>query len=267
MIAMCNIREEPHYRRDAFIKGLRRAGYTLVDKGRPENKEDMLVIWNRYGPNAMMADRWEQQGGSVLVAENGYVGRDSNGHQYYAVALHGHNGSGRWPIGTEDRFAKLNISLMPWVDRPGGYSLICGQRGIGTKLMASPPDWHKKVYNDLSKNQTRDLRVRLHPGNHAPTISLESDLSGASDCVVWSSSSGVKSLILGIPVRYDAPYWICSKAAWRLNRNGKAQMPIGSDCDRLAAMHDMSWAQWNIAELETGEPFTLLREIALKGQA
>lgn len=260
MIAMCVIRQDPHYRRDAFINGLRRAGYSLVDHGRPTSTDDLLVIWNRYGANGAMADRWEQSGGTVLVSENGYIGKDNNGHQLYALAIHGHNGSGRWPIGDEDRFTPLGIPLMPWVDRPQGYSLICGQRGIGTRQMASPPDWHKKVYNSLSGRQLNDLRIRLHPGNNAPTISLEQDLSGASDCVIWSSSSGVKALVMGIPVRYDAPRWVCSGAADKLTWSGQAKLPVGNDDTRLSALKHMAWAQWRISELETGEPFVRIRE-------
>lgn len=263
MIAMCVIRQDPHYRRDAFLNGLKRAGYTLVDHGRPSGKSDMLVIWNRYGPNGAMADKWEEAGGTVLVSENGYIGKDENNHQLYALAIHGHNGSGFWPVGDEDRFTVLGVPIMPWVERPEGYSLICGQRGIGTKRMASPPDWHKKAYNSLSQRQLRDLRVRLHPGNNAPTISLEQDLSGAADCVIWSSSSGVKALVAGIPVRYDAPCWVCSEAAERLTWTGEAHVPIGGDERRTAALHRMSWAQWRISELETGEPFVRLREHAL----
>lgn len=261
MIAMCVIRQDPHYRRDAFLNGLRRAGYTLTDHGRPSSTDDLLVIWNRYGANGAMADRWEQSGGTVLVSENGYIGKDSTGHQLYALAIHGHNGSGRWPVGDEDRFTPLGIPLQPWVDRPEGYSLICGQRGIGTKLMASPPDWHKKVYNSLSGRQLNDLRIRLHPGNNAPTISLEQDLSGASDCVIWSSSSGVKALVAGIPVRYDAPRWICSGAADKLTWDGQAKLPVGNDATRLEALQRMAWAQWRISELETGEPFVRIRDL------
>jgi len=265
MIAMCVIRQEPHYRRDAFVNGLRRAGYTLTDHGRPSGKEDLLIIWNRYGANGAMADRWEDAGGTVLVAENGYIGKDSNSHQLYALAVHGHNGSGRWPVGDEDRWTPLNIPLQPWVKRVEGYSLICGQRGIGTKLMASPPDWHKKAYHSLSGRQLNDLRIRLHPGNNAPTISLDQDLSGASDCVIWSSSSGVRALTLGIPVRYDAPHWVCSGAAEKLTWSGEAKLPVGDDDTRLAALKRMAWAQWRIAELETGEPFVRLREFILSG--
>ncbi len=253
--AICLIRAEPHYRREAFVNGLKRAGYSLVERGHAERPEDLLVIWNRYGSNGAMADAWEQAGGTVLVAENGYIGKDALSRQYYAVSVHGHNGSGQWPRGDGSRFAALNIELQPWQVRDG-YSLICGQRGIGTRLMASPPDWHKSAASRLKK-EGNPIHVRLHPGNHEPQVPLEQDLARARDCVIWSSSSGVKALVLGIPVRYDAPFWICSPAATRLD-----QPLLYDDAARLAAIERMAWAQWSVEELESGMPFLLLAGLA-----
>ena len=258
MIALCVIREQPHYRRDAFVRGLQRAGYTITDKGRPQARDDLLVIWNRYGLNEAMADRWEELGGSVLVAENGYVGKDANGHQLYALAVHGHNGAGWWPSGDEDRFAALNLEVLPWVSRPDGYALICGQRGIGSKQMASPPNWHVNAARLWKRSP---IRMRLHPGNNpAPNLpKLEDDLAGAQACVIWSSSSGVKALLAGIPVYYDAPHWICADAAMPLRKSFEIEQSSLDEL-RLQALRRMAYAQWTIAELETGEPFVRLRE-------
>jgi len=255
MKAICLIRAEPNYRRDAFVNGLKRAGYALVESGQPDSSLDFLVIWNRYGSSGAMADAWERNGGTVLVAENGYLGKDAFARQYYALSIHGHNGSGRWPSGDGARFAALNIELQPWVRREG-YSLVCGQRGIGTRLMASPPDWHKGAAVRLKK-QGNPVMVRTHPGNHEPQVPLETDLARARDCVIWSSSSGVKALVLGIPVRFDAPFWICSEAASRL------EDPLKYDDEaRLKAMQSMAWAQWSVEELESGMPFMLLAGLA-----
>lgn len=262
MITLCMIREQPHYRRDAFVRGLQRAGYTLVDRGQPDSKEDLLVIWNRYGSFEAMADRWEERGGSVLVAENGYIGKDANGHQLYALAAHGHNGSGFWPEGDDARWKALGIELQPWVERPNGYALVCGQRGIGSRTMASPPDWHADA---ARKWRFGAVKLRLHPGNkpdpNAPT--LGADLAGAKACVIWSSSSGVKALVAGIPVYYDAPHWICEPAATRLASATSAdgQPADWRDDAREDALRRMAWAQWTIAELENGEPFARFLEV------
>lgn len=264
MKAVCLIREQPHYRRDAFVTGLQKVGYSVInDASGPSGPEDLLVIWNRYGPFELRANSWEARGGTVLVAENGYIGKDKDGLQLYALAVHGHNGSGWWPVGSEDRVSALNLDLKPFVSREG-YYLICGQRGIGSRLMASPPNWHEHARGFFaSQKKPPEVKMRLHPGNNAPAIPLETDLSSAAACIIWSSSSGVKALVEGIPVKYDAPHWICSAAATRM-RSGEM---LRSDDARLLALHRMSWAQWSVAELATGEPFKRLIEGVKSGEA
>lgn len=251
--------------REYFDRGLEAAGYNLRPDGRPTDPRDLLVIWNRQGLAELRANIWEKEGGTVIVAENGYLGKDTEGRQLYAVSAHGHNGSGWFPegpSGARGRFAELGIEVLPW--REGGdYVLVCGQRGIGTRLMASPPEWHFRTGKLLERTGAM-VRVRNHPGGRgaAPTTSLEQDLAGARECVIWSSSSGVKALALGIPVVYDAPHWICSAGAVKLN--GGAYAVVRDDDARAAALEHMAWGQWRVAEIESGEPFVRIREAAAK---
>jgi hypothetical protein len=264
LIAICRIRPQPVYRRDAFENGLRAAGYRLVENGTPNGPQDLLVIWNRYGAFEQQANAWEQQGGTVLVAENGYLGADSEGRQYYALSAHGHNGSGWFPIGDDDRFAKLGIPLKPW--RTGGTEIVVrGQRGIGTKLMASPPNWHQHAAARIRKMSERPIRVVPHPGNVNDRRGVE-HLADAWALVVWSSAMGVYALTEGIPVFYGAPHWICHEAAWPFNDwlTGQGPPPLalqGRVPDfRPQAMHRMAWGQWAVTEIESGEPFALYRD-------
>jgi hypothetical protein len=104
--AYCLIRTQPHYRHEAFVAGLKRCGYDVhLSYARwPVRPGDVLVIWNRYGETERIADGFEAAGGTVLVAENGYIGRGGGtpkhtngpGNHYYALARHAHNGRGRW---------------------------------------------------------------------------------------------------------------------------------------------------------------------------
>lgn len=258
MIAICQIRQQPHYRREAFEQGLRRAGYSLVSSGHVGVREDLLVIWNRYGAFAAMADSWERQGGTVLVCENGYIGKDEEDRQYYAISVHGHNGSGWFPVGAEDRFSKLNINLQEWRTE-GEHILVCGQRGIGTTEMASPPNWHDDMARNLRKITDRPVKVRLHPGNHAPAVPLSDDLRNCWACIIWSSGSGVQSLVKGIPVYVDAPHWICECAAVDADEF-HAVAPMTDDGARMKEMHRMAWGQRSVVEIESGEPFATIRE-------
>lgn len=257
MIAVCMLRPDPHYRSDAFISGLKRAGYEMVERGKPSGPEDLLVIWNRYGPYDDAAKKWEASGGTVLVCENGYAGKDENGRHYYAIAVHGHNGSGWFPVGDEDRFAKLGLKVQPWQDNGEGHIVVRGQRGIGPPDMASPPHWHQNMAKRLRGMTDRKIVVREHPGRDRHLEPVGEYLAGAWALVIWCSSVGVAALIDGIPVMYDAPHWICEDGALRF---GQDIALLNEDAARQKALHRMAWGQRSIAEIETGEPFVTIRE-------
>lgn len=252
------IRSEPHYRGDAFTAGLRAAGYEVVHSAPQRfSPGDVMVCWNRYGYTHTLANQVEAAGGTVLIAENGYIGKDAAGHQLYAIARTGHNGSGTWHVGDGSRWAALGIELKPW--RTGGeHILVCGQRGIGSPTMASPQGWHEDVAARLRKVTKRPIRIRLHPGNNAPQIPLEDDLSEAYAVVVWSSSAGVKALVEGIPVFFEAPYWICARAAKKGIAEIDAPQHEFREEFRVGSMEYMAWAQWNLEEIAAGEPFRKL---------
>ncbi len=240
MRAVCRIRKEPYYRRNAFEKGLQRVGFKLVESIAPEGPEDWLVIWNRQGSYELEADRWETAGGTVIVAENGYLQKVDK--TYYALSVHGHNGSGWFPIGPEDRFTALGIPMKPWgIHAVDGYRLICGQRSIGSRMMRSPPRWGELLASKFHKGGV-PYKLRLHPGNFEPKVPLVDDLRKAAACEIWSSAAGVRALVEGVPVRHAAPYWICGDGG-------------GGDTARLLALHRMSHGQWHHEEIGTGEPF------------
>src|SRR4030067_690892 len=68
------VRDLPPYRRDAFAAGLQAVGCTVVTKPPSQPcSRDVLIIWNRYGPNHLLARHFENAGAAVIVAENGYL--------------------------------------------------------------------------------------------------------------------------------------------------------------------------------------------------
>ena len=253
MIAVCRIRDQPHYRRQAFVGGLQAAGFSVAQKGDPKGQRDVLVIWNRYGWFEQDADRWERDGGTVIVCENGYLGKDDQGRQFYAISVSQHHHG--LPLGNDDRLAALNVDLKPW--RQGEHILICGQRGIGSRKMRSPANWHIQAAAKLSKITKRPIRIRHHPGNQPPKTPLEEDLRDAHACVIWSSGSGVKSLVLGVPVFYDAPRWICEGAALK---SWDVENPLRDDDRRLEAFHRMAQCQFTVDEIASGLPFRRILE-------
>ena len=256
------IRDAPWYRREAFENGLKAAGHT-VTRSQPTRPDasTLLLIWNRYGAIHDLASRVEAAGGTVMVAENGYIGRGGtspkfdvhpNGpkpEHYYALSLGYHNDATRIRAGGCTRLIELDLDLKP--ERQGGdYDLICPNRSFGPPERMMHPDWAKRTAAALS---SRPTRIRSHPGNNAPTRTLAEDLRYAASVYIWSSSCGVHALVDGVPVVCAAPFWIC---AWLHPRDH-----LTYDEMRWHLLIRMSWAQWTLREIESGEPFHHLLKV------
>lgn len=248
------IRALPHYRHDAFAAGLKACGYDVMqywpERGAPG---DVLVIWNRYYEYAELAKRFEKFGGLVLVAENGYLGVEWNGHRWYALSAHQHNGAGVWPRGDASRWERYGVELAPW-RKPGREIVVLPQRGIGPEGVAMPAKWDTETCVRLGARTRRPVRVRPHPGQNRPDVSLEQDLSNAWAAVTWGSGAAIKALAMGVPVFHGFDRWIGAKAAKPLETSLDEPF-LG---DRLPMFHDLMWAMWTGEELATGEPFRKL---------
>ena len=282
MKAWCLIRPQPCYRREAFAAGLQAAGYGVQfrqpDRGAPG---DVLLLWNRYNSHHDLATRFEKDGGTVLVAENGYIGRGGSApkfdvhpggpqpHHYYAIGIGYHNDMLRVPAPgahTEafcSRWPALEVNLKP-LRAAGEHILICPNRSFGPPERAMHPDWAERCAARLRTLTQRPIRIRRHPGNDQPKRELAEDLKGAWAVAIWSSGAGVHALVAGIPVLCEAPFWIAKHAALSKPETVASLDGDDKDAERLRriwhglrehAMWRMSWGQWTCDEIERGEPF------------
>lgn len=231
--ACCLIREAPHYRADAFRRGLTAAGLSLVSDA---GACDVLVIWNRYGANERLADQVEARGGRVLVAENAAWGNDFVGGRWYSLALGVNNTAGRFRVGDSHRWDSIGVGLAPW-RRTAGEIVILPQRGIGPRGVAMPSGWPEAV-----KRETGG-RIRPHPGKYDSTP-LRDDLALARQVVTWGSGAAIKALLWGIPVRSDMPGWVGEQD--------------NTDGGRLAMFRRLAWGQWRVTEISCGDAFRWL---------
>lgn len=250
MRAVCRIKEALEYRRACFIAGLHAAGYRIVDAINDPGKDDVLVIWNRMGSNNDEAKRFERAGATVVVAENGYMGRKWNGAEWFAMARSHHNGAGSWPLLGPDRWDSWKIPLAPWRDS-GTEVVLLPQRGIGEPGVAMPSTWVRDAQKVIGK-----CRVRAHPGEKGAGVPLDIDLIKASCVAVWASGAGIKALTMGIPVFYSFDRWIAAGACRHL-KDWK-EGPLRDDAKRLAMFRSLAWAIWNMAEIQSGEAFKTL---------
>jgi hypothetical protein len=262
--AYVGIRDQPVYRRDAFVAGLRAAGIGDIRFGSPQtiDRDTVFLSWNRYGVGDSDARRVEAAGGTVLIAENGYVARGGlSPHSMerrdpYALARSFHNDDSVIPQGGgPERWDALGVDIKPW-RADGAHVLVCPARSFGTPGRFMQVDWAQTVSKRLAALTRREIRVRPHPGNVPPKRSLAEDLRDCWAVVVWASSAGVHALIAGVPVITCAPYWIAKGAAGTaLEQIERPPMPA-----RLPTLRRLAWAQWHLAEIEGGEPFARLLE-------
>lgn len=240
------IRRTGSYRADAFAAGLERLGYAMTKHyERHPNPDDLLLLWNRSRGFEAVAQTYERAGATVLITENGYIGQPAGGGKWYALARGKHNGAGRWHIGDQPRF---DIPMQPW--RNGGdHVLVLPQRGIGSPGVAMPHDWVRQVTARLHQVTTRPIRVRKHPG--AAKSDPTPDLVGAHCAVTWGSGAAIKAIFAGVPAFHDMPDWIGAPAALRLS--GNIETCYRGPRDEL--LRRISWAQFSLAEIESGEAF------------
>lgn len=257
--AVVQIRPQPTYRREAFESGLRRMGYTDLREYRcgkdwPSGPDDLLVLWNLMrGRDEQYARNWEARGGTVIVCENGYLQQVDK--TFYAMSTHGHNGSGWFPAGDgPERFKRLGFEIKELrrihVDARIGNGafdariLVRGQRGIGSELMHSPPNWHQAMAQNLRAKGYRNVTLMAHPGDKGKLEADADALAKADRLIIWSSAMGVRALVEGVPVDYCAPRWIC--AGWQV---------VG----RELSLANMACGQWHHEEIATGEPFARMK--------
>lgn len=261
--AVIMIRAQPHYRRDAFESGLLKSGFQVLPSIENPQPGDVLLTWNRYGASAFAASVYEKAGAQTLVVENGYFGRDSQGRALYSIHNKMLHGYGSWYVGQEDRFEKFDIKLENW-RRGGDHALVFQQRGIGTPPVSSPPEHANVLASKIKTCANITARIRKHPGDNAPPISLESDLSGALFAATHTSSAGLKAMAMGVPVVTTAEKWLGIPAAMDVSKfddaawRGIEGKLIRSDSARLDVFKRIAWAQWTVDEISNGIPFRFM---------
>jgi hypothetical protein len=232
--AWLNLRYTLPERRALFEAGLSRLGYEVCH-GLPNATEGVLVTWNRIGTANAIAEKFEQAGLPVIVAENAAWGNEFAGSKWYSLALRRHNTAGMFPAGDVSRWDSLKVDLGPW--RDGGETVILPQRGIGSKPTAMPHGWPQDA------NRRHGGRIRPHPGRSL-SKPLRDDLAKAGRVVTWGSAAAVQALLWSIPVTSEMPDWIGEQD--------------NTDDGRLAMFRRLAWAQWRHEEIGSGEAFAWL---------
>lgn len=228
--------------------GLKKLGFAVF--GGVYVEADVLVTWSPWHGSRRQAleGAYRSAGKPVIVMENGWLAPppppSAMEHRptHFQIACDGWNGTGTFPAGDGSRWARWNVPLQPWRTRDDGYALVIGQRGHPTDDRTAVPGWHERL-GPLSRPIVRRARDAAR--------SLAADLTGASEVHVWTSNAASHAVVAGIPVVHHGPNLMVSALA---SRPG-APLFRG---DRLPELERLAWAQWNAAEIATGEPFARL---------
>jgi hypothetical protein len=248
-----------HYGKLSFTQGLVQCGVAVVPTIATPNPDDVLLIWNRSARDAGEAQRFERAGARVLVVENGYLGKEWIGSQWYALSLGHHNGAGLWPWRRgPGRWQSWGVELAPW--RPAvGPVAVLAQRGIGEPGIRSPDGWHMQAMQRVQvARRALDLghipvRIRSHPGKNSRQDPVEDSVADCASVVTWGSGAAIKCLMQGLHVYYDSPKWIGASAATPFSSCPSAANPIASnEANRLAMFERLAWAMYRREEVESG---------------
>lgn len=240
------LRQDPHYRRDAFTTGLEAAGFGVSFEPHEPRPGDVLLTWNRYGHRHALATRYEAAGATVLVAENCPFGNGWRPGVWYSLARSNPAVvGGTIPRGPDDRWDGWAESLHPWRTDPG-ETLVLGQRSIGNELTASPPGWGERIARRLG------ARLREHPGTRTDATPLADDLAAVAAVVTWASSAALQAMRLGVPVWCDNNLFVAADACARLPPQTPLGSPITDDKARLAAFRRLAWGVWELSEIQSG---------------
>lgn len=232
-----------YYRKQTYKSGFESCGYTAIESMQyTPSSDDILLIWNRSKNREHIAKRYEAAGATVLVTENGYIGKTR------ALAVGHHSGAGAWYQGEGQRWPSLDTDIQPWRD-DGDHILVLPQRSIGEDGVAMPRGWEVRIEKHLKTLTDRPIRIRKHPGkDKSKPPTLEDDLEGAWAAVTWGSGAGIKAIIAGVPVFHQLKSWIGADAATTNFDIENPYMP-----DRLPMLERLAWGQWTWDEIRSGE--------------
>jgi hypothetical protein len=242
----------------AVVQGAKIAGWEAVLNNQFPAPTKHVACWGwRLG----LAYRHREH--EVLVMERGYMG---DRKQWYSLAWNGLNNRGQFPAQPFDdgkRFDHFFGHLMkPWREPGSGkYVLLIGQIPADMSVRgADLQAWYESVI--ARSKLTYDLPVvfRNHPlmksmprfGVKLDVLSgtLEEAFSDAEVVVTFNSTTGVESVLAGIPtVAADQGSMVWDVAGHSV---GDLLRP-----DRIEWARKLSWKQWLLEEIESGKPFFL----------
>jgi hypothetical protein len=247
--------------------GLRKHGINVVQaRWNSPTVADMVVVWGWKQERVIKPAR--ERGIPILVMERAHLpprmewtSCGLNGLCGRATYAKANDGGARW----REHFAHIE---QPWkAPAIDGHVVVFGQvRGDASLWGVDFHKWAQDCTNSLKASgfkvvyRPHPLSVRLQNDLWCPrgaTFStgkaMADDLAGAAFAVTFNSTSGVETVLAGVPtVTFDQ-----GAMAWPVTTHSLDDELIRPD--RTAWAHDLAWTSWLPAEIENGTMWDHLR--------
>jgi hypothetical protein len=217
----------------------------LVDRQRQHNNHIMAIDANCFKFNDPDSRYLRYSINGVFYDTSEYANKNSD--------------ATRWNQISKD----LNLTLNPWKSN-GEYILFLIQRdgGWGMKGL-NPVQWAQQKILEIRKYTNLPIVLRPHPGKIADLtplvrpgisisdstkVSLLDDLSRSKAALVFNSSSGVASVLSGVPLWVDDSGSVC----WDVSNKDVSQINNPIMYDRTQWIQDLAACHWTDEESRQG---------------
>lgn len=224
---------------------------------------DVAVAYGWGHPEVFAA--YTKAGAHYVYLDLGWWKRKPPGEAlggYHKVCLDGRDPPlTHWRNMPHDRAAALGIEIKPWRGPRDDMApiLIAGMSAKSAKTRGMGPEqWERGQVGVLSSITRRPLRYRPKPswdearpihgaGFSAPWVDLEEELGAAWAVVTHASNVAVDALVAGVPiyVEHGPATEFTTRTLLDIERPA---MPDG----REQFIADLAYAQWSVAEMESG---------------
>lgn len=183
-----------------------------------------------------------------------------------------------------DRWKSLGVPIAPWVgghSTEGEYILILGQPLFGaSSAHVDVLEWYRDSCKVIRSVTDRPIVFRQHPrlfkrparakkvmatkamqavlkmgATVSKNVLLQDDLDNAHSAVVFSSNAGVTSVLAGVPTFVGDEFCM----AWDVGNKDFLKIEDPEYPDREQWAWNLAYAQWNCAEMKSGEAWAHLR--------
>ncbi|KEZ77344.1 capsule polysaccharide biosynthesis protein [Salinisphaera hydrothermalis C41B8] len=220
---------------------------------------DVHVFWGWHEP--AMFERLRANGQHALIIERGFL---QPRREWASLAFDGLNRRGRYagPADDGQRFARyFGHQLAPWQAHSSDRVLLIGQ--VPGDISLDGIDVAQWAADRAARLTALDKHVVYRPHPLKPTpcppeaalsdCDLATELAAAGQVVTYSSTTGVESVLAGVPVVVEGP----GSMAWPMASHA-IEAPLVRP-DRQAWCCDLAWKQWQHSELADGRAWEHVR--------